>query len=111
MASQVLDHKQDFKLTVHWYDLSVSVSYCHLTIPNRLESSRAQRVLILLEELDIKYDIKTYKRSKDGLAPPELQDVHPLRKSPVVVIEAPDQEPLVLAESAIICQYLADHWG
>jgi glutathione S-transferase len=77
----------------------------------RLESSRAQRVLVLLEELNLKYDIKTYKRNKDGLAPSELRDVHPLGKSPVVVIEVAGQKPLVLAESAVICEYLADHWG
>jgi Glutathione S-transferase, N-terminal domain len=82
-----------------------------LTVFHRLESSRAQRVLILLEELNLKYNIKTYHRSKDGLAGAELQDVHPLGKSPVVVLEAPDEKPLVLAESGAIVEYLVDHWG
>jgi glutathione S-transferase len=68
-------------------------------------------VLVHLEELNIKYDIKTYKRSKDALAGTELQDIHPLGKSPVLAIEAPDQKPLVLAESVVICEYLAGHTG
>ncbi|KUJ11531.1 putative glutathione S-transferase [Mollisia scopiformis] len=75
--------EQDFKVTIHW-----------------LESSRAQRVLVLLEELNLKYDIQAYKRDKDGLAPSELQNIHPLGKSPTVVIETPNEQPLVLAESA-----------
>lgn len=68
-------------------------------------------MLVLLEELNIEYDMKTYKRDKDGLAPPELAKVHPLGKSPTVVIEHPGQAPLVIAESAVICAYIADHWG
>ena len=49
------------------------------------------------------YEIKTYKRSEDGLAPPELRNVHPLGKSPVVIISSPAQEqPLVLAETGAI---------
>lgn len=46
------------------------------------------------------------------LAPPELEKVHPLGKSPVVTITAPGSaEPVVLAESAFIIQYLCDHFG
>ena len=57
------------------------------------------------------YDVKTYKR-KDGMAPPELKQVHPLGKSPVVGVEAPQlKEPLVLAESALIVEYLSEHFA
>jgi len=76
----------------------------------RLESSRAQRILVLLEELNLSHEIKPYKRSKDGLAPPELGDVHPLGKSPVVTISSPTQgQPLVLAETgAIVGEFSLD---
>jgi hypothetical protein len=49
---------------------------------NRLESSRAQRLLVLLEELNLKYEIKTYKRNRDALAPEEMKNIHPLGNSP-----------------------------
>jgi glutathione S-transferase len=46
------------------------------------------------------------------LAPPELKKVHPLGKSPLVTIAAPSlPEPIVLAESAAICEYLCDHFA
>jgi len=46
------------------------------------------------------------------LAPPELKQVHPLGKSPVITVEAPGlDKPLVLAESAAIVEYLTDHFG
>ena len=45
------------------------------------------------------------------LAPPELKQVHALGKSPVVTIEAPRMEKLVLAESAFITEYLIEHFG
>jgi glutathione S-transferase len=46
------------------------------------------------------------------LAPPELKKVHPLGKSPLVTIAAPSlSEPIVLAESAAICEYLCDHFA
>jgi len=74
--------------------------------------SRSHRILWLLEELQIPYELKTYKRGKDKLAPPELKNVHPLGKSPVITIETPNQsQPLVLAESAAIAEYLCDYYG
>jgi glutathione S-transferase len=80
-------------------------------VPNRLESSRAQRLLVLLEELNLKYEIKTYKRNKDALAPQEMKNIHPLGKSPSVEIEIHGQAPFVLAESGAIFEYLCDHFG
>ncbi|PSK51780.1 Glutathione S-transferase 3 [Elsinoe australis] len=76
-----------------------------------LEKSRSQRILWLLEECNIPYEVKTYKRV-DRLAPPELKKIHPLGKSPIVSVQAPGQpEPLVIAESAFITEYLVDHFG
>lgn len=78
----------------------------------RLEVSRSHRILWLLEELQIPYELKTYKRGADMLADPKLREVHPLGKSPVVTIETPGvAEPMVLAESGFICEYLCDHYG
>lgn len=78
----------------------------------RLNESRGQRIVWLLEELNLEYDIKVYFRQKDKRSPPELKQVHPLGKSPVITVEAPRLEkPLVLAESAAIVEYVSDHFG
>ncbi|KAI1110766.1 hypothetical protein F5Y14DRAFT_342534 [Nemania sp. NC0429] len=78
-----------------------------------LEQSRAQNILWLLEELKIDYDIETFRRGSDRLAPPELKKIHPLGKSPLVSITppGPSSEPIVLAESGFITQYLSEHFG
>jgi hypothetical protein len=78
----------------------------------RLEQSRSHRILWLLEELQLKYELKTFKRRADKLAPAELKEVHPLGKSPLITIQAPGAEkPLVLAESGAIVEYLCDHFS
>ena len=65
-----------------------------------------------MEELKIQYDIKTFKRLPSMLAPPELEKVHPLGKAPIVTVQKDDQsKPIVLAESALIIEYLIDHFG
>ncbi len=69
---------------------------------HHLENSRSQRILWLLEELGVDYDIKRYGRDKEtSLAPPELQDVHPLGKAPIV-----EDDGQVVAESGAIVEYL-----
>ncbi|KAF9734500.1 hypothetical protein PMIN02_010982 [Paraphaeosphaeria minitans] len=93
--STVTKASQGAKLTVHW-----------------LNESRGQRIVWLLEELNLDYDIKVYFRQKDKHSPPDLKQVHPLGKSPLMSIEAPSLEkPLVLAESAAIVEYVSDHFG
>jgi glutathione S-transferase len=73
---------------------------------HHLENSRSQRILWLLEELDVEYRIKRYKRdAKTALAPPELLAVHPLGKSPVIT-----DGDLVIAESGAIVEYLVGHY-
>lgn len=63
----------------------------------------------LLEQANIPYERKTYKRQSDKMAPPELKKVHPLGKAPVVTIETPNSEkPIVLAESGAIIEYLGE---
>jgi glutathione S-transferase len=74
---------------------------------HHLNASRSQRVLWMLEELAVPYEVKKYERdSKTMLAPPELKLVHPLGKAPVVT----DGER-TLAESGAILEYLAETYG
>ncbi|KAI5917956.1 glutathione S-transferase [Camillea tinctor] len=76
-----------------------------------LEKSRAQNILWLLEELKLDYELETFHRV-NMLAPPELKNIHPLGKSPVISVTPPGStEPLVLAESGFITQYLSEHFG
>jgi glutathione S-transferase len=71
---------------------------------HHLENSRSQRVLWLLEELALPYAVKRYQRNKATmLAPPELRQVHPLGKSPVI-----DDDGLVVAETGAIVEYLVE---
>ncbi|CAO1621819.1 unnamed protein product [Parajaminaea phylloscopi] len=76
-------------------------------IVHHLNDSRSQRVLWLLEELGIDYEIKHYQRGADRRAPKELKDVHPLGKSPVITTE----DGRVIAESGAIVEYLIAKYG
>ncbi|KPK06647.1 MAG: glutathione S-transferase [Betaproteobacteria bacterium SG8_39] len=74
---------------------------------HHLNNSRSQRVLWMLEELGLEYQIKRYQRDPQTLlAPPELRAVHPLGKSPVIT-----DGGLTLAESGAILEYLAERYG
>lgn len=74
---------------------------------HHLNDSRSQRVLWLLEELGLAYEIKHYQRDpKTMLAPAELRQVHPLGKSPVIT----DGE-VTVAESGAIIDYLIERYG
>jgi glutathione S-transferase len=78
---------------------------------HHLNNSRSQRILWLLEELGLEYQIKPYQRDKQTmLAPPELRAVHPLGKSPVITYNGGDGE-VTLAESGAIIEHLADRYG
>ena len=75
-------------------------------VVHHLNNSRSQRVLWLLEELGLPYEVKRYQRDpKTMLAPPELRAVHPLGKSPVI-----EDDGLKLAESGTILEYLAGRY-
>ncbi|BET10113.1 glutathione S-transferase [Pandoraea sputorum] len=74
---------------------------------HHLNNSRSQRVLWMLEELGVPYDLQRYERDpKTMLAPPELRRIHPLGKSPVIT-----DGDLTLAESGAIIEYLTDRYG
>lgn len=74
---------------------------------HHLNNSRSQRILWLLEELDVPYEIVHYKRmSPVPLAPPELKAVHPLGKSPVI-----SDGKHTIAESGAIIEYVLETYG
>jgi glutathione S-transferase len=73
---------------------------------HHLNNSRSQRILWLLEELGVTYEIKSYLRDPATmLAPPELRAVHPLGKSPVIT-----DGPQTIAESGAIIEYLLERY-
>ncbi len=74
---------------------------------HHLDNSRSQRILWMLEELGVDYEIVEYRRNKETmLAPPALRAVHPLGKSPVVT-----DGDFTLAESGAILEYLVERYG
>ena len=74
---------------------------------HHLNNSRSQRILWLLEELGVPYEIRHYQRDrKTQLAPPELKKVHPLGKSPVIT-----DDGVTVAESGAIIEYLVRKYG
>jgi glutathione S-transferase len=78
-----------------------------MIIVHHLNNSRSQRILWLLEELGLDYEIKKYQRdAKTMLAPPELLAIHPLGKSPVIT-----DDVNTVAESGAIIEYLLERYG
>lgn len=74
---------------------------------HHLNKSRSKRIIWLLEELGVDYQIKPYQRdSVTFLAPPELKSIHPLGKSPVL-----EDDGLIVTESGAITEYLIDKYG
>ncbi|KAF1922478.1 glutathione transferase [Didymella exigua CBS 183.55] len=90
-----MSNQQGAKITVYW-----------------LEKSRAQRVIWLLEELKLEYNIKVFKRDKEGRAGPELKKFHPLGRSPTIgIMPAGSDEEIIVTESETILDYICDHFG
>lgn len=78
-----------------------------MIVVHHLNNSRSQRVLWLLEELGVPYEIKRYQRdAQTMLAPPELKQVHPLGKSPVIT-----DGTRTVAESGAIVDYIVERHG
>jgi glutathione S-transferase len=74
---------------------------------HHLDDSRSQRILWLLEELGLPYEIRQHKRDPETrLAPPELKQIHPLGKSPVI-----EDDGRVIAESGAIIDYVLRRYG
>ena len=77
-----------------------------MIIVHHLENSRSQRILWLLEELGLPYEVRRYKRTRMMLAPPEMKRIHPLGKSPIIV-----DDGIVVAETGAIIEYLVEKAG
>lgn len=77
-----------------------------MIIVHHLNNSRSQRVLWLLEELSLPYEVKHYQRGPDMRAPAELRQVHPLGKSPVIT-----DGDLTVAETGAVIEYLLERYG
>jgi len=74
---------------------------------HHLNKSRSKRIIWLLEELDIDYEIIAYQRNSETfLAPDELKEIHPLGKAPVI-----EDNGQVIAESGAITDYLITQYG
>lgn len=73
---------------------------------HHLNNSRSQRVLWLLEELGVPYEIVRYQRQSDMRAPKELRAIHPLGKSPVIT-----DSGNTIAESGAIIEYVVETYG
>src|SRR4030095_10881104 len=75
-----------------------------MIIVHHLENSRSQRILWMLEELGLPYEIRRYERNRQTmLAPPELRQVHPLGKSPMI-----EDDGKVIVETGAIAEYLVE---
>jgi glutathione S-transferase len=78
-----------------------------MIVVHHLENSRSQRILWLLEELGLDYEVKRYQRHPTTLLAPEtLRAIHPLGKSPIVT-----DGDLTLVESGAVIEYLVDRYG
>ncbi|MBY0611988.1 MAG: glutathione S-transferase [Beijerinckiaceae bacterium] len=77
-----------------------------MIVVHHLNFSRSHRVLWLMEELGLDYELVRYERDGNFRAPPELAEIHPLGKSPVIV-----DDGFVLGESAVILAYLNQRHG
>jgi len=78
-----------------------------MIVVHHLNDSRSQRILWLMEELALPYELKHYKRLETRLAPPELKAIHPVGKSPVIT----DNGKTVFESGAIIDYILRRHAG
>ncbi|TFK41552.1 thioredoxin-like protein [Crucibulum laeve] len=77
-----------------------------MLVIHHLNNSRSQRILWLLEELELPYEIKKYERTAQGRAPPELLKINPLGKAPVIT-----DGDVTVAESGAIVEYIISKYG
>ena len=78
---------------------------------HHLNNSRSQRILWMLEELNLKYEIVGYERDLKTMQGPEsMRNIHPLGKSPVITDDS-SREQILIAESGAIIEYLVQTYG
>jgi glutathione S-transferase len=78
-----------------------------------LDRSRSHRIVWLLEELRVPYEMRTFSRKPNMFAPSELKEIHPLGKAPILSVSRAggSDKPVIVAESAVIVEYILDHFG
>ncbi|WP_313606154.1 glutathione S-transferase [Rhizobium sp.] len=79
-----------------------------MLIVHHLNNSRSQRILWMLEELGLDYEIRRYRRNSDMSAPKELKAIHPLGKSPILEDISAEGERTAVVETGAICDYLVE---
>ncbi len=75
-----------------------------------LSCSRSQRIVWLLEELNLPYELIICNQENTHEAPDNLKTIHPLGKVPILTFKNNTNTPIILAESASICQFLSRHF-
>jgi glutathione S-transferase len=91
----------------HLSDKETYLGGASMIVVHHLDHSRSHRILWLLEELVVEYEVVSYRRDKKTmLAPPELTKIHPLGKSPVMI-----DGTNTIAESGAIIEYLVEKYG
>lgn len=93
------DHRIEHRVHI-FYSRNMTLTVHHLN------NSRSQRILWLLEELEVPYEIERYQRQPNHRAPESLRKIHPLGKSPVIT-----DGDITLAESGAIVEYIIDKYG
>ena len=73
---------------------------------HHLGVSQSDRIVWLMEELNLPYELKWYDRGEDFLAPPEYRALHPAGTAPIIT-----DGDLVMAESTAIVEYIAQRYG
>lgn len=79
-----------------------------MLIVHHLNNSRSQRILWMLEELGLDYEIRRYRRNSDMSAPKDLKTIHLLGKSPILEDVSADGQRTVVVETEAICDYLVE---
>lgn len=79
-----------------------------MLIVHHLNNSRSQRILWMLEELGLDYEIRRYRRNSDMSAPKELKAIHPLGKSPILEDISAEGQRTAVVETGAICDYLVE---
>ena len=76
------------------------ITVCHLS------TSRSERIVWLLEELGVPYELDWHQREANGAAPAAMREIHPIGKAPII-----RDGDLVLAESGAIVEYIVQRYG
>ncbi len=82
-----------------------------MLIVHHLNNSRSQRILWMLEELGLDYEIRRYRRNSDMSAPTELKAIHPLGKSPILEDMCEEGRQTIVVETGALCEYLVGRAG